>query len=460
MIRRAAIAAAILLALQAPTAAGWKRTSLGKSTEFCSLALDANGHAHISYLAGSARGDFGLHYAFFDGKSWHRQTVDTGNVGLYNTIAVDSHGHPHIAYSTVGSQSTAMLKYAVSDGVSWTVTTVDTGGFSSDLVLDSSDHPHISYVPASFGGALRYAHHDGNNWIIETITPNTAETFGGSAIALNSAGVAHIFFSTNAGTLDWATKEFGGWVIRAVDSGLLPSVALDSADRPRVLYDNNTSLATEYAAWTGTEWSITPLPLSYGVSLALDAGDHPHVALGVLDGNQSSLTYLADDGNGFAAVHLGVPKIGRAVTIALDQLGLPHIVTLKSGGRPDSGTLLYARLQLPDLGGAFGNTSRTPVPSGDSVTSALLVSNFGTSRARAVSIQFFVSTDAVLDPGDPPAGPPRNIGTLGPGQTKHIEFRHTFASTVGGQYLFAVLDSALKNDEATEANNTVFTPIP
>jgi bifunctional pyridoxal-dependent enzyme with beta-cystathionase and maltose regulon repressor activities len=49
-VRRAAVAAVILLAPPAPAAAAWTKTSLGKIATFCSVAVDADGHPHISYL--------------------------------------------------------------------------------------------------------------------------------------------------------------------------------------------------------------------------------------------------------------------------------------------------------------------------------------------------------------------------------------------------------------------------
>ena len=83
-----------------------------------------------------------------------------------------------------------------------------------------------------------------------------------------------------------------------------------------------------------------------------------------------------------------------------------------------------------------------------------------TPTARAVSVQFYLSDNAVLDAGDMPVGPPRNIGAIGPGKTKVVNFNHTFASAVVGTSLFAVLDAAEKNVETSETNNAPFGVIP
>ncbi len=453
IMRRAAVVAAILFAIQTPAAAGWKVTNLGKSIQYSSLAVDADGHPHISYLAGSSPSTFMLRYVHFNGKTWRRQTVDTGGVGIYSAIAVDSQGHPHIAYS--GLDSSSMLKYAAFDGTSWTITTVDTGGYSPDIVMDPNGHPHISYALSTIGGnvPLRYAHHDGSNWVIEAVS-STMLSFGGSSIALTGAGAAWISFCDQSSNLYVASNASGSWVVGFLDTGLHPSLALDNADRPRIFYASVA--ATKYAAWSGTMWSFTTLPDGAATSLALDGSGRPHVSFGAIVGNDLEWTYSMDPGSGFVGVALPGPGIfHRNTSIALDALGLPHITA-----NTTNGTLRYAQLRLADIGGAFQNVSRTPLVSGDRLTARLEVFNLGNLNTRPVSVQFYLSDNGVFDAGDLPLGPPRNVGAIAPGKDKLVNFSHTFAGTVPGTHLFAVLDSAEKNVETSEVNNTVSGIIP
>jgi len=458
-MKRAWLVAALLLTLQTQAVAGWKQTTLGKFVQFSSIAVDADGHAHIAYLAGS-NPKFVLRYAFFNGKSWRRETVDSGNVGPYNSIAVDSHGHPHIAYSGVEASST--LKYATFDGTSWTTTTVDSGGYSAHLFLDRNDHPHISYALGTIGGnvPLRYAHHDGTNWVTETVF-NTMLSSGGTSIALNDAGVVYLSFCDQSGNLYLATYASGSWNIGVLDSGRRPSLALDSADRPRILYVSDAAVAIKYAAWTGAAWSFTVLPYGNATSLALDDHDHPHIAYGALVGDSLQLTYGVDSGSGFVQVPLsGLDTGHQQISLALDPLGLPHITSSKITPGKVTNTLRYARLQLPEIGGAFQDVSRTSLPSGDAVTSTLNVSNGGSTAARAQTVQFYLSDDAALDAGDQAIGTPLNVESIGQGKSKSVRFKNTFPTAVAGKHLIAVLDSGSKNLEIDEGNNTVSATIP
>jgi len=76
----------------------------------CSLALDSNGSAHISYYK-MLSSPPSLRYAKWDGATWSVQTVDNaGDPGRYSSIALDSNGVPHISYF---ERTNGVLKYAV-----------------------------------------------------------------------------------------------------------------------------------------------------------------------------------------------------------------------------------------------------------------------------------------------------------------------------------------------------------
>jgi hypothetical protein len=449
MMRRAAVVVATLLVLQAPAAAGWKVTSLGQG-RLGNIAVDADGHSHICYLGGANANNFVLRYAFFNGKSWRKETVDTG--GLWCSIALDSQGHPHIAYSS-SAFTPSMLRYAAFDGTSWTTTTVDSGGTSTDIVMDANDHPHISYGIAT--RTIRYAHHDGTNWISETIS-SLGIDFGGTSIALNSAGKVYLTYSDQSGNLYLFSNVSGSWGGGLLDTGLSASLVLDSANRPRLFYESVQ--ATKYAAFTGSMWSYVSLPQGAGTSLALDAFDRPHVSFGAFDPNfDMALTYGVDLGSGFDGLTLSKHDNSSDTSIAVDPLGLPRIISTREAG--NSHTLRYAQLQLTEIGGAYQNISRTPVVAGDQVVAALEVSNGGNLITRPSAVRFFLSDDTVVGAGDLVVGM-RNVPAIAPGKIKVITFKNTFATAVAGKHLIAVLDATTRNEEINKLNNFIPAIIP
>jgi hypothetical protein len=126
--------------------AGWKIETVdfaGDVGAWTSIALDADGNPHISYI------DFtnsALKYARYDGNLWHIEIVDSdGVVGEYSSIALDVDGNPAISYF---DRSNSALKYARYDGNSWHIETVDSDGNvgrSTSIALDADGNPHISY---------------------------------------------------------------------------------------------------------------------------------------------------------------------------------------------------------------------------------------------------------------------------------------------------------------------------
>ncbi len=172
-----------------------------------SLALDSAGYPHITYYVEPTSD---LKYAWYDGSSWHLQVVDSaGAVGLYNSMVLDSADHPHISYYEVATdRAMSSVKYAFFDGQSWHFETVAiVGNYNGDgrmpLALDAAGQPHIAFFDA-INGDLRYAYNDGSSWQIETVD-GTGEVGRYCSLALDPAGGAHIsYYDFTQGDLRYA----------------------------------------------------------------------------------------------------------------------------------------------------------------------------------------------------------------------------------------------------------------
>ena len=316
-----------------------------------SLALDAQGHAHVVYASDQ------LLYAWYDGATWQREvvddapghrrplpvaglpgvgcgrvrpisatlnttstalmharrtpqgwqidTVDTlppGQVFNYDTaLAVDRSGNPHIAYPKNGR-----LYYTAWSGNQWNTQLVDPRQkveFHVSLALDGTDHPHISYTPwnPTNGASLTYVHWTGNAWSVETVDDGTWVGYYNS-IAVDHQGIPHISY------LDYTNRQVkhahrtgGGWQIEAVDVAAWPtgttSLALDPNDHPHIAYISQTR-GLCYAHWTGTTWEIHPVDSNFSyTSLALDTNGQPQVA--TFQWSDRSLQLAAWQGTGW-----------------------------------------------------------------------------------------------------------------------------------------------------------------
>ena len=121
----------------------WPITELDTMNRSCamgnrSLRLDKVGNPHIVY------GCHALYYTWFDGTSWHVETVDASeDVGRYASLMLDSNDRPHISYHDNISNS---LKYANRNDGSWQIQTIDSSaGGDTSLELDPNGYAHISY---------------------------------------------------------------------------------------------------------------------------------------------------------------------------------------------------------------------------------------------------------------------------------------------------------------------------
>jgi PKD repeat protein len=213
---------------------------------------------------------------------------------------------------------TASLSISV---LKWVVVTVDSTGTTgqyTSLVLDSSDHPHISYFYET-PGFLRYAHHNGTSWSF-AIPDGTSIAGKGS------------------------------------------SIALDSSEYPCISYQGSTTFL-KYAWYNGTSWDRTPAdnnPCSY-TSIAIDTSDHPHIVFYRFDTTDLRYTYY----NGSTWVPYNVETdqdSGQHPGIVLDGSGYPHVSYSKYLGAPDNyGILRYA---FKDAGGWHVATADSGVERG------------------------------------------------------------------------------------------------
>jgi len=171
------------------------------------IALGSQDNPHIAYFNGS-----GLQYAFFDGFTWHKRTVDRDSLqGLSKpVVALDSLNRPYIVYSGGPAETSRQFKYAFFDGSSWNVQTIDGEGYGASMAVDSSGKVHVSYINAT---ALKYAYFDGSSWSIGVVT-----TVGGvseTSIAVDSESRPHIVYQS--GRLMYAYYGSNSWNIATIN---------------------------------------------------------------------------------------------------------------------------------------------------------------------------------------------------------------------------------------------------
>ncbi|MFQ5997486.1 MAG: hypothetical protein ACE5KP_07685 [Dehalococcoidales bacterium] len=313
-----------------------------------SIAVDTNGNPHIAYYDQSNRD---LKYAYSNGSSWQIETVvSTGDVGEESGIAVDSSGNPHISCNS-GDKTNALIYATRSEG-SWHIQTFEQPkGYhvvSTSIDLDSRGYPHIIYNIQNgyIKSGVRYTYWDGNAWQTENVHANGEDVF----MAIDSSDNTHVSFrsenldeDTNVTRLTYAKRTAGEWSVSIVDgdtrAGGDTGIAVDSDNRPHIVYRDYGNASVKYAYLDGISWRIQVVDANgggnEGTKIAVDSSNNPHIVYSVeaAPGHEDNgedepddeielLKYAFWDGNAWS--YENIAKMGNPA-IAIDQQGRVHV---------------------------------------------------------------------------------------------------------------------------------------
>jgi len=279
--------------------------------------------------------------------------IDSASGTTYHSMAYDANGNPAVAYPT-GSG----IMFAYYDGETWEKETVDssvTGG-GVDMVFDGSTF-HIAYGDA----ATKYAKRTGDgSWSVSTI--ESRNTYGESkGIAVHGSGttqtvgIIYLKFGGQGGRM-FAELSGGTWTIKQVDKsagGRYHNAAYDSSGNPHLVYcamtgDNGNYIdIVKYATRsTSGTWSITTLAsgvVGYGVhcDIVVDGEDHPHI---ITAGMNTGVVYFSNEGSGWTEEQVDI--YGSCTSITVDGDNLPYIAY--NGKATDGKTYLWVSHMMDD----------------------------------------------------------------------------------------------------------------
>jgi len=243
------------------------RGSMGDAGQFSSLAFDRQGAPHIAYNDGQVLATLYYASKNLSTGEWKFSMIDddgayTGDAGYSPSLKIDASDHPHVAYI---SDDPWGLRYATTrDGTNWTVTKLDEldryNFFSRtytgvSLALDSRGYPHISYYNQTTSDntrvELRYLSWNGNNWDREIVVMPSKRDFT-TSLVIDSQDVPHIAYCDVASkSLMYATRSPSGvWSTETVVQGpnliRMPFLALSPAGSPGITYYDLTSHSVKF----------------------------------------------------------------------------------------------------------------------------------------------------------------------------------------------------------------------
>lgn len=309
------------------TTTGWETSIIDATSNmgyFTSLRLDENEYPHIAYGNNSAS-NAGLYYAWFDGTSWHYETVQNEHVAFYVSLDFDASNESCIAFMDYYDRK---LKYATRNAGNWTIESLVTEancGYSACMVMDLSGLPHILH----YCDGLLHTWHDGSDWQTETLT---SVWIGSISMRVDSGNILHVtwiddtalYYSTWDGST-WSTQTV---VTETTDEALgWSALQLDSANYPRIAYGDNNSKELRYAEFNGSTWDLSYIsryesPGGYG-STVLDQNGFGHASY--IERNFHILRYAWQDAQGWQHMDLDTESYVFYTDIALDANGNVHI---------------------------------------------------------------------------------------------------------------------------------------
>ncbi len=236
-----------------------------------SLVFDSSDHPHIGYISGTYAGPSNWMYVYWNGSTWISRSPN--QVADSISVALDSKDNPHVARGGSPIGSNPLLYY------SWNVTssswdkqrleeyndTITSNVWS--LALDSNENPHICYTiyprKPGYPVELKYANWNGTNWNIKTIdSVDSANSI--VSLALDSHNKPHVIYGNNG--LKYAEYNGTAWNKQVIDAaGSNGSIAIDSNDNMHVCYNSN---GVKYANFSQNP-IISEIPSSIILSLLM-----------------------------------------------------------------------------------------------------------------------------------------------------------------------------------------------
>ena len=291
------------------------------------MVIDDNDELHVAYAAQSSL----VVYQHYNGSDWNGEVVSNTARFAPVGIAVDSNNHPHISYSASGLHCGGGLRLASFDGTDWSSQSVDYGsnkGCDSSIVIDENDYVYIAYQDRE-DSKLKFATNKSGSWISYTPEASTWDNrmYPGyhTSLAMDEEGLFHIaHYESDNENLHYSTGlPNGQWSNSIVDSsgdtGRNPSISIDAAGDPHIVYRSWNGWKAKYATLnpSSPSWQVSTLETG-----STGAGTGESNSIFIDDDGMMHVAY-SDETNGvlrYANKSTGV-SITREITVQFGQHG-------------------------------------------------------------------------------------------------------------------------------------------
>ena len=397
------------------------------------IVVDSNGHVHVVHANG---GTHELRHTSFDGTTWNSMKIkDCERSYCVNThMVIDDNDELHAAYYAQGGY----VMYMHHNGTDWSSTVVSSsaayGGIG--VAVDSSNNPHISYAASGnyCGSGLRLSSFNGSGWSTQTVDQHIDRGCD-SALVIDGNDQFNIAYqSRDDSKMKLATDNSGSWNIYVADAGeslydLHPgyflSMAIDEQGQVHIAHfdDENKDLRYSTGVPNG-EWTSTIVDSAgntgHNPSIGLDVADHPHIVYQTWSGFNVKYATI-DPTTSEWAVHTisNNGDVGGSNSLFIDHNSVIHVAfsdesndVLRYASKPTGVSLTQeVTIQFGQEAAVTGtvlndSTIRVTTPSVNTTgtVNLTLVDNNGEEHLLSANFRFVdqddLDSDGVLNPSD------------------------------------------------------------
>ena len=307
-----------------------------------SIAVDSNGHIHVVHING---GNYQIRHSVYDGNNWNSTNINNcGHTYCWDVdMVIDDNDDLHVAYTTYNTNYESLV-YMHYDGTSWSDTEVSvSANFGSiGIAVDSNNHPHISHAVSGqhCGDGLRLASYDGSSWNYQSIDVGSNRGCE-SDIVIDENDYVYISYQVRAQSkLKVATNKSGSWDLYTADAGAsttslypgyMTSMVMDQQGQFHIAHFDDKEEDLRYSTGVPNGQWTTTIVESAGhtgrePSIAVDVADNPHIVYRSWSG--SSLKYATIDpatSNWQISTVSNNGDVGEGNSLFIDENGLMHV---------------------------------------------------------------------------------------------------------------------------------------
>ena len=407
----------------------WSTSNLDMSSQagrWNAIAVNSSGSIHVVQIKES---NYEIRHSVNDGTGWLSKKIkDCGNTYCWDIhMVIDDNDHLHLAYTTYAS-SYETLVYMNYDGVNWTDTVVSLSAHFGPIgiAVDSNNNPHISYANNGIdycGNGLRIASYNGTAWITESVHAGNNRGCESSIIIDESDNIYIAYQDRSSSKLMLATDKSGSWDSYLVDTGSSPSqlypgymtsMAMDQEGQLHIAHFDDKEDDLRYSVGTPSSGWDTDIIDSSGhtgrdPSIAIDAANQPHIVYHTWTGGNLKYAMKEETATDWDVSTIASnADVGEGNSIFIDDNGIMHVAfnddtadilkyTTKSTGITVTNEITVKFGQLGSVTGDVIDDSTirvtTPAVANPGVVTISLVDVDGNEHELSSSFEFIDQND-------------------------------------------------------------------